>query len=123
MAAQLRLRSPRRYLPWLTVAVAMKRAMHNVRSRIKGLWSRGADALDPVFVEDWQAADDDAARRRVVIDQVANALCAASMARRVSAPPDQAMVPRCPPVAGSSTGAVREMAESIRIARSTAYTM
>ena len=33
---------------------------------------RGADALDRPFADDWHAAEDDAARRRVVIDQVAS---------------------------------------------------
>jgi dGTPase len=33
---------------------------------------RGADSLDRPFADDWHAADDDAARRRVVIDQVAS---------------------------------------------------
>jgi dGTPase len=32
---------------------------------------KGPDALDPVFADDWRDAPDDAARRRVVVDQVA----------------------------------------------------
>jgi dGTPase len=35
------------------------------------LLARGPDALDPVFAQAWAAAPDDAARRRVVVDQVA----------------------------------------------------
>ncbi|QIK76027.1 deoxyguanosinetriphosphate triphosphohydrolase [Nocardioides piscis] len=36
------------------------------------MWARGADALDRSFVEDWETAGDDAARRRVIVDQVAS---------------------------------------------------
>ena len=35
------------------------------------LWESGGERLDPAFAEDWDAAADDAARRRVVVDQVA----------------------------------------------------
>jgi len=40
-------------------------------SLVDALVRRGADALEPAFVPSWQAAPDDAARLRVVIDQVA----------------------------------------------------
>ncbi|WP_348790166.1 deoxyguanosinetriphosphate triphosphohydrolase [Leifsonia sp. NPDC080035] len=36
------------------------------------LLSRGPDELDPGFQEDWRLAKDDAARKRVVVDQVAS---------------------------------------------------
>jgi dGTPase len=36
------------------------------------LLRRGPDALEPAFAEDWKAAADDAARLRVVVDQVAS---------------------------------------------------
>ncbi|MDI6942173.1 MULTISPECIES: deoxyguanosinetriphosphate triphosphohydrolase [Microbacterium] len=36
------------------------------------LWSTGADALEPAFAADFLAADSDAARTRVVVDQVAS---------------------------------------------------
>ena len=36
------------------------------------LWSTGERYLDPMFAGDWREAADDAARRRVVIDQVAS---------------------------------------------------
>ncbi|MCX7522328.1 deoxyguanosinetriphosphate triphosphohydrolase [Microbacterium sp. STN6] len=36
------------------------------------LYARGADALDAGFAEDWDAANDDEGRRRVVVDQVAS---------------------------------------------------
>ena len=39
---------------------------------VAALWERGADGLDPLLRSDFGAADDDAARRRVVIDQVAS---------------------------------------------------
>ncbi|MFV0320622.1 MAG: deoxyguanosinetriphosphate triphosphohydrolase [Microbacterium sp.] len=36
------------------------------------LWEAGSDALDPVFAADLAMAGDDAARRRVIVDQVAS---------------------------------------------------
>lgn len=36
------------------------------------LWERGPEALDPAFAVDFRAAGSDAARRRVVVDQVAS---------------------------------------------------
>ena len=62
----------------------MVRQRELVAELVKGLWARGADALDPVFVEDWEAADDDAARRRVVIDQVASLTDASAVARHAT---------------------------------------
>lgn len=47
-------------------------------------WERGADALDAVFVEDWQGAADDAARRRVVLDQVASLTDASAVSRHAA---------------------------------------
>src|SRR5690606_33643904 len=35
------------------------------------IWEAGPDALDPVYAADFAAAEDDTARRRVVVDQVA----------------------------------------------------
>jgi dGTPase len=43
-----------------------------LQSLVAALLSRAPDALDPVFAPMWRAADDDAARLRVVIDQVAS---------------------------------------------------
>jgi dGTPase len=40
--------------------------------------------LDPVFVPDWHDAPDDAARRRVVIDQVASLTDASAVARHAA---------------------------------------
>lgn len=48
------------------------------------LWHRGSDALDPVFVHDWDDAADDAGRRRVVIDQVASLTDASAVARHAA---------------------------------------
>ena len=61
----------------------MVRQRELVAELVEGLWARGADTLDPVFVEDWDAATDDAARRRVVIDQVASLTDASAVARHV----------------------------------------
>ncbi|QSR30546.1 deoxyguanosinetriphosphate triphosphohydrolase [Nocardioides sp. S5] len=59
----------------------MQRQRELVAELVEGMWERGVDALDPVFVDDWQQADDDAARRRVVIDQVASLTDASAIAR------------------------------------------
>jgi len=44
------------------------------------LLDRGPDGLDPVYAEDWRGAGDDAARLRVVIDQVASLTDASALA-------------------------------------------
>ncbi|ARC57084.1 Deoxyguanosinetriphosphate triphosphohydrolase-like protein [Frondihabitans sp. 762G35] len=44
------------------------------------LWATGPSALDPGFATDWSLADDDAARRRVVVDQVASLTDQSAMA-------------------------------------------
>jgi dGTPase len=44
------------------------------------LLERGSDALDETFAADWRAAPDDAARTRVVIDQVASLTDASAVA-------------------------------------------
>ena len=59
----------------------MERQRQLVAELVEGIWDRGADALDPVFVADWDDACDDAARRRVVIDQVASLTDASAVAR------------------------------------------
>ena len=50
----------------------------------EAIWDRGPDALDPVFVQDWDDAADDAGRRRVVIDQVASLTDASAVARHAA---------------------------------------
>lgn len=45
------------------------------------LWSRGDSELDPAFADDWRAASDDHARRRVIVDQVASLTDASAIAR------------------------------------------
>jgi dGTPase len=44
------------------------------------LLDRGADALDEAFAADWTHASDDAARTRVVLDQVASLTDASAVA-------------------------------------------
>jgi dGTPase len=62
----------------------MERQRELVAELVEGIWARGADALDPVFVADWDDAPDDAARRRVVIDQVASLTDASAVARHTA---------------------------------------
>ena len=64
--------------------VLMKRQRELVAELVEGIWDRGADALDPVFVEDWDQAPDDAGRRRVVIDQVASLTDASAVTRHAA---------------------------------------
>jgi dGTPase len=47
---------------------------------VAALLDRGADALDAAFAEDWSRAGDDAARLRVVVDQVASLTDASAVA-------------------------------------------
>ena len=51
---------------------AMLRQRELMTELVEEFDKRGADALDRPFADDWHAAGDDAARRRVVIDQVAS---------------------------------------------------
>lgn len=62
----------------------MQRQRELVAELVEALWSRGEDALDAVFAGDWREASDDAARRRVVIDQVASLTDASAVARHQS---------------------------------------
>jgi dGTPase len=43
-----------------------------IEELVVALVDRGADGLDPMYAGDWRAASDDAARLRVVVDQVAS---------------------------------------------------
>jgi dGTPase len=45
------------------------------------IWRRGSEALDPALREDFAEADDDAARTRVVIDQIASLTDASAVSR------------------------------------------
>lgn len=50
----------------------MARQRELLAELVHEIWERGESGLDIGFVEDWREAGDDAARRRVVIDQVAS---------------------------------------------------
>jgi dGTPase len=62
----------------------MQRQRELVAELVERLWARGVDGLDAVFVEDWDAATDDAGRRRVVIDQVASLTDASAVTRHAA---------------------------------------
>ena len=69
----------------------MSRQRELVAELVEGLAKRGPDALDPLFADDWRVAPDDAARFRVVVDQVASLTDASAVARHASlAGPDRA---------------------------------
>ncbi len=50
----------------------MERQRTLLHELFEAIWKRGSDALDPAFRQDFADADDDAARTRVVIDQIAS---------------------------------------------------
>ncbi|WP_110182488.1 deoxyguanosinetriphosphate triphosphohydrolase [Nocardioides solisilvae] len=51
---------------------------------VEGLLSRGPDALDRPFAEDWEGAVDEAGRLRVVVDQVASLTDASAVSRHAA---------------------------------------
>ncbi|MGA8257755.1 MAG: deoxyguanosinetriphosphate triphosphohydrolase, partial [Nocardioides sp.] len=59
----------------------MERQREVITELVAALLDQGPDALDPVFVADWDAARDDSARLRVVVDQVASLTDASAVAR------------------------------------------
>lgn len=61
--------------------VLMQRQRVLLAELFEAMWQRGPGALDPMFADDWAAADDDATRRRVVVDQVASLTDASAVAR------------------------------------------
>ena len=67
----------------------MARQRELLAELVAALLARGPEALDPTFAVDWQQASDDAARCRVVIDQVASLtdVSAAEMHARLVHPP------------------------------------
>ena len=59
----------------------MERQRELMAELVTALLDRGPDALDRPFADDWAAAADDAARQRVVIDQVASLTDASAVSR------------------------------------------
>lgn len=62
----------------------MARQRELLAELVTALLDRGPDALDRPFAVDWAEAGDDAARRRVVIDQVASLTDASAIARHAA---------------------------------------
>lgn len=60
---------------------ALSRQRELLTELVHALLDRGPDALDRPFADDWRAAPDDAARLRVVVDQVASLTDASAVAR------------------------------------------
>ena len=60
--------------------LAMERQREVLGALVDSLWQRGPSALEVAFAQDWQEAADDAARRRVVVDQVASLTDASALA-------------------------------------------
>lgn len=60
--------------------VAMERQRELLADLVAVLLDRGPDALDRAFADDWRAAADDAARLRVVLDQVSSLTDASAVA-------------------------------------------
>lgn len=59
----------------------MARQRELLAELVAAMLERGPDALDRVFADDWRGAADDAARLRVVVDQVASLTDASAVAR------------------------------------------
>ncbi|MCW2846232.1 MAG: dgt [Marmoricola sp.] len=59
----------------------MERQRSLLEELFEALWKRGSDALDPALREDFAEANDDAARTRVVIDQIASLTDASALTR------------------------------------------
>jgi len=68
----------------------MSRQRELMAELVAGLAARGPDALDPLFADDWRAAADDAAKHRVVVDQVASLTDASAVARHAALTADRA---------------------------------
>jgi dGTPase len=73
------------YVMQATDRVALMERQRLLLAELFGaLWERGPDALDRPFADDWAAAGDDAARRRVVVDQVASLTDASAVSRHAT---------------------------------------
>ncbi len=59
----------------------MERQRTLLHELFEAIWKRGSDGLDPAFRQDFAEAVDDAARTRVVIDQIASLTDASALSR------------------------------------------
>ncbi len=62
----------------------MERQRALLHELFEAIWVRGSDGLDPAFRHDFEEASDDAARTRVVIDQVASLTDASAVSRHAN---------------------------------------
>ena len=65
----------------------MERQRSLLHELFEAIWKRGSDALDPAFRHDFAEATDDAARTRVVIDQIASLTDASAVTRHADLVP------------------------------------
>jgi dGTPase len=62
----------------------MERQRTLLHELFAAIWERGSEGLDPAFRQDFEEASDDAARTRVVIDQVASLTDASALSRHAA---------------------------------------
>ncbi|WP_345840635.1 deoxyguanosinetriphosphate triphosphohydrolase [Nocardioides sp. 616] len=62
----------------------MARQRELLAELVEAMWQRGPESLDAPFAQDWEDAEDDNGRRRVVIDQVASLTDASAVSRHAA---------------------------------------
>ena len=68
----------------------MERQRTVLHELFEAIWKQGSDALDPALRHDFDEAADDAARTRVVLDQIASLTDASAITRHAHLVPDRA---------------------------------
>ena len=68
----------------------MERQRTVLHELFEAMWKRGSEALDPALRHDFDEAADDAARTRVVLDQIASLTDASAITRHAHLVPDRA---------------------------------
>ena len=68
----------------------MERQRTVLHELFEAIWKQGSEALDPALRQDFDEAADDAARTRVVLDQIASLTDASAITRHAYLVPDRA---------------------------------